>query len=115
VAIPAGRVLARSHQRPDPLAARLCRVFERQDSARHVGRAYLDACPRDRDERRLVDLLCSCGTVTRADVAHADTAALRRMLGEQLRSDFEHGRTVNVQGWILSETEGRLCALAAMR
>jgi hypothetical protein len=36
------------------------------------------------------------------------------MLLHRHSQDFEHGRFVKVQGWILSVTEARLCALVAL-
>jgi murein L,D-transpeptidase YcbB/YkuD len=32
----------------------------------------------------------------------------------QIRDDFAQGRIVDVEGWMLSATEARLCALAAL-
>ena len=33
---------------------------------------------------------------------------------EQVRRDFAEGRTVEVQGWVLSVTEARQCALYSL-
>lgn len=41
--------------------------------------------------------------------------ALRSRLKTQNTRDFSHHRTVLVEGWLLGETETRLCALAALR
>jgi hypothetical protein len=38
----------------------------------------------------------------------------RLTLGEQARADFEEGRTVVVNGWILSVTEARQCAIFSL-
>lgn len=35
-------------------------------------------------------------------------------IADLVRSDFEHGRTVVVRGWILSATEARQCALFSL-
>ena len=62
------------------------------------------------------------------DPSWGNAAALRRGLGAALggngglearaarsiRRDFEAGHTVSVDGWVLSETEARLSALAAL-
>ena len=79
-----------------------------------VGREYLRSVPEEEDARLLVDLICSGQAVGRADLVGADLKELREWLRHQQRQEFEHGRIVKVQGWILSETEARLCALAAL-
>lgn len=57
-----------------------------------------------------------------------DVGVLRRNLGlrpyqeihldcswaKAIRSDFEHGDTISVKGWILSRTEAQLCAIVAL-
>jgi hypothetical protein len=66
--------------------------------------------------------------VLRAGAVEADERALRRELGfgtaeplaldrsfrDAIRRDFAAGETVHVEGWVLSRTEARLCALAAL-
>ncbi|MBM3808823.1 MAG: hypothetical protein FJW22_11605 [Acidimicrobiia bacterium] len=37
-----------------------------------------------------------------------------RALEQAVRQDFERGRTVQVEGWILSKTEADLCALSLL-
>ena len=72
-------------------------------SARLVGFAWL-----------WVSKCCSSRKDRRAELAKAERGKLRELLLAQQRQDFEHGRIVKVQGWILSETEARLCTLAAL-
>jgi hypothetical protein len=43
-----------------------------------------------------------------------DSTRQREELDLQQQRDFEHGRTVDVAGWQLSETEARLCALTTL-
>ncbi|HEX2106088.1 MAG TPA: hypothetical protein VHF51_20740, partial [Solirubrobacteraceae bacterium] len=93
--------------------ARLCALAAR-DSARRLGRQAAAALP---------------GTVAAPDLAAAvldslpggprRAAALgddemRRLVADRVRADFEEEETVNVCGWVLSRTEARLCALAAL-
>ena len=98
----------------DPLARRLGRFFADPLSASMVGREYLRSHPSEADASRLIDLICSGSAERRAELAGSDDEALRRLVVLQQRHDFEDGRVVRVRGWILSETECRLCALAAM-
>jgi hypothetical protein len=98
----------------DPLARRLGRFFADPLSASMVGSEYLRSRPDEADGPRLVDMICSGSAERRAELAGADDEALRRFVVSQQRRDFEDGRVVKVRGWILSETECRLCALAAV-
>jgi hypothetical protein len=82
---------------------RLIAVLGNPDAARSVGRRYLDGRPQERDERTLLRLLRSLG-----DPATLTQDRVRRAV----RSDFAEGRVVLVEGWYLSHTEARLCALA---
>lgn len=70
-------------------------------AARRVGRAYLRRHPAEAD----VALL-------RAALA-ADLGDPER-LRARVRGDFEREAVVRVQGWVLSRTEARLCALEAL-
>ena len=65
-----------------------------QAAARTIGAAYLRAYPRDTlaDARVIADL-------PRAQIA------------ARVREDFAAGRVVMLDGWMLSVTEARLCAL----
>jgi hypothetical protein len=98
----------------DPLVSKLARFFTQKESASRVGREYLRCVPGEADARLLVDLICSTREERRKVFAGADKGKLRELLMLQQRRDFESGRTVNVRGWILSQTEVRLCALAAL-
>jgi len=95
-------------------ADRLVAVLGRPASAAVVGRAYLAGHPAEakRDwlaERLGADLRCQD-----CDPARSDAARLRAGLARQLRADFGQSRVVRVDGWVLSLTEARLCALAAL-
>ena len=56
----------------------------------------------------------------RAFPAQADVTMLTRAVGRRatvlrrIRRDFEKGRVLVLEGWVLSETEARLCALVAL-
>ena len=38
----------------------------------------------------------------------------RPVLMQTARDDFKHGRILSIDDWYISETEGRICALAAL-
>ncbi len=68
-----------------------------------IGNKYRLQVPNEKKERSLVKLLL-------ADAASGiDTGTLS--VGQKIKKDFETGNTVTVEGWILSVTETRQCAL----
>jgi hypothetical protein len=97
------------------LRAALAGFFADRSSARVVGAEYLRLFPDEDDDTRLVRRLA--GGKRREleweSLAVADVAALRERVRERHHDDFAAGRTVDLRGWVLSETEVRLCALAA--
>jgi hypothetical protein len=95
----------------DLVCERLSRFYVHHASARTVGLEYLRTRPGEADVRLLLEAICRGD---RERFRCADAMHVRRLIGEQQCSDFAHGRTVQVDGWILSETEARLCALAAV-
>jgi len=97
-----------------PNAARLLAVLGRPDSAAVVGRAYLAGHPGEADRDRLAARLDHALRCQDCDPARARIEQLRTALVGQIRADFAAARVVTVDGWVLSETEARLCGLAAL-
>ena len=98
---------------PDTAVERLAGLFKHRDSARAIGSAYLALRPEEADPYNLVEL------ITRADqdplvVHHTSATELRAWLRRRQARDFATGRIVNLDGWLLSATEVRLCALVAL-
>lgn len=103
-----------SSHSPSLLPWKLTHFFLHKESAKVIGVEYLRVAPMEADVQLLTGLICSFEEKRRAEFAHADAGKLRILLLRQQRQDFERGRIVNVHGWILSRTEARLCALAAL-
>jgi hypothetical protein len=90
------------------VTVRVASGFTDLRSAQAVGRAYLEAHPGERDERRLVrQLRRSNGAWSRV----SRPADVRRLGAAEARRDYAAGRLATVGGWYLSVTEVRLCAL----
>lgn len=78
-----------------------------------MGRRYLQLFPHEADVQLLVRLICrSQRRFTR--LSGVDAPTLRELLARQQRQDFQHRRIVTIDGWMLSETEARLCAISAL-
>ena len=96
------------------LSSKLSEFHLDKPSAKVVGLEYLRFRPSEARADVLVDLIASVDGERRAEFTRADKQNLRDILRAQQCQDFEHERVVNVRGWILSETECRLCGLAAL-
>jgi hypothetical protein len=72
--------------------------------AAEVGRRYLDSNAGEADRERLADLLTENLDPSAGDLTQQMMAAVR--------NDFRLGQTVTVDGWLLSRTEARICAIA---
>lgn len=92
---------------------RLAKVFGHPDSARRVGMEYLRKRPQDADIRVLIRHLVPDPRRLQA-LRACDRETLGRFLAESMRRDFQRGKIMSVDGWILSETELRVCALSAL-
>jgi hypothetical protein len=99
----------------DPTTAgRLAGVFADRASAAALGRRYLRAHPAAASVDRLCDGVVARLADGRRAIAEADEDGLRRLLAGAVREDFASDRVIDVDGWVLSATEARLYALAAL-
>lgn len=75
------------------------------DAVSNLGRRYRESVPRENDAPRLeAALRASRPWSARIGITHPPIA-------DQVSDDFDAGRTVVVDGWLLSVTEARQCAL----
>jgi hypothetical protein len=79
-----------------------------------LGSLYLDQVPSEANTERLVILIEAGLPETVRPVSSAPKERLRQALASSIRNDFDANRIVRVGGWLLSGTEARLCALAAL-
>lgn len=98
---------------PDPAVARLVGLFKHRDSARAIGSAYLTTRPEEANTHKLVQLITGADEDPFVVDRTSDTELCAWVRRRQAR-DFATGRIVNLDGWLLSATEVRICALAAL-
>ena len=83
----------------------------RLDAARAAGTAYLKQLGSDTSAASIL-------AATRATTSMIEGAVSQReaidVLVAAVRRDFREGRSVQVEGWILSRTEADLCALTLL-
>ena len=82
---------------------------------RGIGEEYLKLVPQESNQRVLLDLISAeyKGSLER-EIADAGVCELRNKLRNQILSDFNNGETTIVHGWLLSNTELRMCALCSL-
>jgi hypothetical protein len=96
------------------LRSKLTALFKHQESAQAIGRAFLEGHPQAADARILESQIAQSIAGGHMLLVTTDAPGLSKLLAERIRQDFEAEQVVKVQGWILSITEARLCALTAL-
>jgi len=99
---------------PADVADRLAGLFRNRTSAMTVGRAYLRRHPDERTISALLGGLAAGADGLARTIAAGDPDRCRALVGARLRDDFACRRTVVLDGWIVSRTEARLCAVATL-
>ena len=108
----AGRVAARTVAGAIPERGLLDALFPELRHARTLSRTCLRFFPTTISADRLYAWIVPAD---RPDFENAATIAeLRRSIGQRVRTDFAVDDTVQIDGWVLSITELRLYALAAL-
>jgi hypothetical protein len=95
-------------------ADRLVVIFRQQTSAAAVGRAYLAGHPGEAGIDHLVIGLRAALRRWDCEPDRADPITLRAAMSRLVKEDFARSRVVQVDGWVLSLSEARLCGLAAL-
>ncbi len=94
---------------------RLAGFLKHEESARIVGREYLRAVPAEASRGMLTARVVEQLPGGFRAVDTASDSRLRELLLRATAADFRDLRTVELRGWVLAQTEARLCALAALR
>ena len=107
-------VTALRHGQQDLLATRLAGLLTHKESAKVIGLEYLRNNRQETDARVLLDRIASSLNAGEVGLFEAVGPNLHELLARTMREDFANDRIVKLQGWVLSATEVRLCALAAL-
>jgi hypothetical protein len=93
---------------PAPPHPRLLEILHDEQIVRDIGLRYREMAPGENNARLLAAAILAeqDGTVSAALSARRDA---------QVKNEFTLGHTVKVNGWILSVTEARQCALYSMQ
>ena len=75
-----------------------------------AGQAYIKQVPGEGNKNKLTKLLSEDIPVT----GSINTDFIHTYMDNKVRQDFQAGKTIIVDGWILSVTEARQCALFSL-
>lgn len=81
---------------------------------REIGVAYRGKVPGDNDPKKLVKVLLTDASGNKIPESPDDTG-IASLLDQKIKQDFETDNIVIVNGWILSATEARQCALFSFK
>lgn len=93
------------------LSTLIAQVLRDFDAAKSLGWRYLETYPNEGDRAQLMRSLFPPDL---QDRTMTTICQLRQYLAMRRKNDFEEGRTVLVDGWILAQTEARICALGVL-
>jgi hypothetical protein len=96
------------------LIGRLTSLLAHQESARVIGMEYARQYPAEARPAYLLGAIVSGVPGGGATLLAAPDGERRALLDCAMREDFAAERVVKLRGWMLSATEARLCALAAL-
>lgn len=91
-------------------ASALTNMLQDQYSSKYIGKLYLETAP---DEANIKQLLnCIRHEHPELEVhAQGSHTALNKRIKTLQSEDFDKERVISLDGWVLSRTEARLCAL----
>jgi len=92
----------------------LLAVFRDSKAVAQLGDAVLGAWPHMSNRIMLLALILNDLGIDEQSAVRADVTGIAKRLSQRIRDDFSARRTVMLDGWVLSVTETRLYALAAL-
>ena len=94
------------------LERRLGQIYEYiPQSARAIGHAYLEATPEEGTIDMIVSAIIQSNRAGRHGFDRKSDADILVSLKNQISEDFISDNVIQLNGWVLSRTEARLCAI----
>ena len=90
-------------------------IVRHREAAIQLGKAAQASWPQMRNRSGLLIQILDDLQLDVTAAIQAKTGELARRLSQRIQMDFSAGRTVNLDGWVLSLAEVRFYALAAFR
>jgi hypothetical protein len=89
----------------------LLSMITNKKSISTIGHTYVQLFPKESNYNILFSLLADTKLQTDNIIHESDADVIRSRLDNKVKSDFENERTLVLDGWVLSLTEARQCAL----
>jgi hypothetical protein len=83
------------------------------DAARAIFAAYVEQTPEERDRDYLLRSFIGADAAWLNSTERQADVQLRNRVMQRIRDDFGCGNTIELEGWVLSRTEARLCGIVA--
>lgn len=83
-----------------------------EDELLRIGSAYRKMNPSEDSKEILTRLLLKAANQKKVNAVNSSRVG--RLIAREVHTDFENDRTVLVNGWVLSPTEARQCALLSL-
>jgi len=100
------------HRYFDLSALRLANYFKNKKSAAFIGSDYLKQSFKKTKTNTLVKQICTGMGQDPGNLSEMNNKELYALLKIQILKDFEFNQTINLNGWVLSQTEVQLCTLS---
>jgi hypothetical protein len=97
----------------NPALELFARLFRSPDRAAAVGERYLAGQGGSMNAGDLLDEIRKDSAIDAA-IAEGKIEPLRETVRARVLEDLEKGRVARVQGWIVAETEAKVCGLCAL-
>lgn len=82
------------------------------ETLRAIGKSYRDKLPLNNREQLESKIMKEANG--KSISKNSDNSIITTFLDKKIKQDFESGRTVVINGWVLSETEAQQCALFSL-
>ena len=113
IAVPAVYFSSRRNENVDPLLdPKVLGSFCDDNEVRNIGSGYISLVPAENNKEKLRELLLS-GYNGKKN-SSLSNSEIQTLLQKKINDEFSSSRTIKVNGWLISPTEARQCALFSL-
>lgn len=113
IGLPVAYYFKKRISKGNPLTtAEMLSLFCDERGLKEIGAAYRKLVPADNEKQKLTDLI-----LTAADgkkVKASDWSGVEELISKKVHEDFVNRQVIILQGWVISVTEARQCALFSL-
>lgn len=83
-----------------------------EKSIQHIGARFLSLVPTENTKEKLTALLLTDFSGKKLNIS--DKSMINELLNKKIHKDFSEYNTIVINGWVISTTEARQCALYSL-